>query len=73
MLRRIDQVTRLAMTSGKEALLNSGIRVTQKNADRIGVIYGTGTGPLETIEKVSRAMIETGCSGVNANTFPIQC
>ena len=69
-LRRIDQVTRLAMTSGKEALLNSGIRVTQKNADRIGVIYGTGTGPLETIEKVSRAMIETGCSGVNANTFP---
>ncbi|HIU26423.1 MAG TPA: beta-ketoacyl-[acyl-carrier-protein] synthase family protein [Candidatus Copromorpha excrementigallinarum] len=69
-LRRIDQVTRLAMTSGKEALVSSGLKITQKNAERIGVIYGTGTGPLETIEKVSRTMIETGCEAVNANTFP---
>lgn len=69
-LRRVDQVTKLAMTSGRQALLNSGLKVTPKNAGRIGVIYGTGTGPLETIEKVSRNMILTGYEGVDANIFP---
>lgn len=69
-LRRIDQVTKLAMTSGRQALLHSGIKVTPKNADRIGVIYGTGTGPLKTIEHVSRNMILEGYEGVDANEFP---
>ena len=69
-LRRIDQVTKLAMVSGRQSLLNSGLKVSPKNANRIGVIYGTGTGPLETIEHVSRNMILKGIEGVNANEFP---
>ena len=69
-LRRVDHVTRLAMVSGREALLNSGLKVTPKNNTRIGVIYGTGTGPLETIEHVSRKIIEEGKEGVDAGLFP---
>lgn len=69
-IRRIDQVTKLAMSSGKQALVDSKLVITPLNAERVGVIYGTGTGPLETIEKVSRNMIIEGCSGVDANIFP---
>lgn len=69
-LRRIDGVTKLAMVSGRQALSNSALVVTPTNTNRIGVIYGTGTGPLETIEDVSRSMIIGGTQGVNANIFP---
>lgn len=69
-LRRIDNVTKLVMVSGREALSSSGLIVTPSISHRIGVIYGTGTGPLETIETVSRNMIVHGMQGVNANFFP---
>lgn len=69
-LRRIDNVTKLAMVSGRQALSSSGLIVTPSTSHRIGVIYGTGTGPLETIETVSRNMIVHGKQGVNANLFP---
>lgn len=69
-LRRIDNVTKLAMVSGRQALASSGLTVTPSTSHRIGVIYGTGTGPLETIEAVSRNMIVHGIQGVNANLFP---
>lgn len=69
-LRRIDHVTRLAMVSGRQAILNSGLKVTPKNNTRIGVIYGTGTGPLETIERISHRIIEEGKEGVDAGVFP---
>lgn len=69
-LRRMDTVTKMAMVSGKQALNNSGLRVTPQNCNRIGVIYGTGTGPLETIENVSRKMITEGLNSIDPNAFP---
>ncbi|AEY67076.1 beta-ketoacyl-[acyl-carrier-protein] synthase family protein [Clostridium sp. BNL1100] len=69
-LRRMDTVTKMAMTSGKQALNNSGLKVTPQNCTRIGVLYGTGTGPLETIENVSRKMITGGINSIDPNNFP---
>ncbi len=69
-LRRIDKVAAMAMVSGKQALINANIKITPHNCTRIGVIYGTGTGPLETIEDISHKMIETGRGAVDASSFP---
>jgi 3-oxoacyl-[acyl-carrier-protein] synthase II len=69
-LRRVDLITKLAIASGKQALDDSGLHVTQTNAGRIGVIYATATGPLDTIESINRSILVNGFDGVNPSDFP---
>ena len=69
-LRRTDVVTKLAMGSGKQALDDSGIRVVRDTMERIGVIYATGTGPLETIERINRGLVLDGVDSVSSSDFP---
>ncbi|MDQ2085436.1 beta-ketoacyl-[acyl-carrier-protein] synthase family protein [Herbivorax sp. ANBcel31] len=69
-LRRADSVTKLAMASGKQALDDSKLKVTNQNNGSIGVIYATGTGPLETIEAINRSLVLKGIEAVNPFLFP---
>lgn len=69
-LRRIDDVTKLAMTAGKQALNNSNLSVTRNNAERIGVVYATGTGPLGTIVNIDKSIIENGIGSISLSDFP---
>lgn len=69
-LRRTDRVSQLALSSGRQAIQDAGLKITPKNSNRIGVVYGTATGPLESIEKVSRSIIEFGMKSVDASVFP---
>ncbi len=69
-LRRVDPITRLAIASGKQALDDSKVHITQANSGRIGVIYATATGPLDTIESVNRSILEKGFNDVNPSDFP---
>lgn len=69
-LRRLDRITKFAMTSGRQSLLDSRLMVTPKNAGRIGVIYGTGSGPSSTIKEISEQIINVGISGVSSEQFP---
>ncbi|MBQ7487560.1 MAG: beta-ketoacyl-[Clostridia bacterium] len=69
-LRRTDEVIRLTMASGREALNSAHLTVTRQNMDRIGVIYGTGAGPIETIESINRAGETEGLAAVNPSSFP---
>jgi 3-oxoacyl-[acyl-carrier-protein] synthase II len=50
-MRRMDNFTIYAMYSVAEAMENSGIDVEKVNADRAGVIWGSGIGGLATLEK----------------------
>lgn len=69
-LRRIDKITKFTMTSGRQALLDSKLMVTPNNSARIGVIYGTGTGPSVTIKTISEQIIKSGISAIEADMFP---
>lgn len=69
-LRRTDEVTKLTMASGKQALDSARLVVTRENMNRIGVIYGTGAGPMETIESINRAAETQGITAVNPSSFP---
>lgn len=50
-LRRMDNFTIYAMASTAEAMMNAGIDIEKINADRSGVIWGSGIGGLATLEK----------------------
>ncbi|MDR1550079.1 MAG: beta-ketoacyl-[acyl-carrier-protein] synthase family protein [Hungatella sp.] len=69
-LRRIDTVTKLTMTSGKQAIDDAKLRITRENMERIGVVYATGSGPMETIEFINRGIINKGIESVNPADFP---
>ena len=70
MLRRIDTITRLTMASGRQALTDAKWNITRDSMNRTGVLYATGTGPLETIESISRTMITRGIRSVDPAAFP---
>lgn len=69
-IRRIDEVTKLTMTAGKQALDNSKLSVTKNNTERIGVIYATGTGPLGTIVNIDKSIAEKGIGSISLSDFP---
>lgn len=69
-LRRLDRVTKLALSSARQAILNSNTKITQENCERIGIIYGTSTGPISTIKKISEQIIKNGIGSLEPTLFP---
>jgi len=49
--RKMDPFIHYGIAAAKEAIEDSGLEVTEKNADRIGVMVGSGIGGLSGIEK----------------------
>jgi 3-oxoacyl-[acyl-carrier-protein] synthase II len=58
--RRMDRFVQLGMAAGIQAVKDSGLEVTEANAERIGVHIGSGIGGLNTIEAGTRTLIEKG-------------
>ncbi|MDP1775314.1 MAG: beta-ketoacyl-ACP synthase II, partial [Moraxellaceae bacterium] len=58
--RRVDHFIQYALAAGQQALQDSGLEVTEANAERIGVAVGSGIGGLTTIEGGHLAMIDGG-------------
>jgi len=68
--RKTDLISRLSLVSSVSAIKDSGIKITRGNEERIGLIYGTGTGPISTIEKLNLEILQNGLPGMNAFFFP---
>lgn len=49
--RRLDRYAQLTLVSADEALRDSGLDLPHENLDRIGVIWGSGMGGLQTFEE----------------------
>lgn len=49
--RKMDPFIHYGIAAAKEAIEDSGLEVTEENADRIGVMVGSGIGGLSGIEK----------------------
>jgi 3-oxoacyl-[acyl-carrier-protein] synthase II len=58
--RRMDRFIQLGVAAGIEALRDSGIEVTEANAERIGVHVGSGIGGVNTIEETALLVKERG-------------
>src|SRR5579885_760113 len=58
--RRNDPYEQLAIATTKQALAQSGLQITEENADDIGVYIGSGIGGLVTLHDQFRVLHEKG-------------
>jgi len=58
--RRMDRFIHLGMAAGIEAFKDSGLEVTEANADRIGVCVSSGIGGLPNIEQTQNDYLAGG-------------
>jgi 3-oxoacyl-[acyl-carrier-protein] synthase II len=68
--KRVDRLGLFSIISSKLALEDAGVEVTDENRNRIGVILGTGVGPMESMEQFAAGVIEDGANGANPAVFP---
>ncbi|UCH53822.1 MAG: beta-ketoacyl-ACP synthase II, partial [Pseudomonadota bacterium] len=69
--RRMDRFIQLGMAAAVEAIKDSGLVVTEQNAERIGVHIGAGIGGVGTIEDTTRVMLEKGHRRVSPFYIPM--
>jgi len=58
--RRMDRFIQFGLAAGIEAVQDSGIEVTEENAERIGVSIGSGIGGMQFIEDTDALYQESG-------------
>jgi 3-oxoacyl-[acyl-carrier-protein] synthase II len=58
--RRMDRFIRYAMGAAKIAMDDSGLKVDDSNAERVGVYVGAGMGGIETLEEIHDVLKEKG-------------
>ncbi|MGB9716739.1 MAG: beta-ketoacyl-ACP synthase II [Thermodesulfovibrionales bacterium] len=59
-VKKMDRFIQFAVAAATMALDDSGLKITDKNAERIGVIIGSGIGGLNTIEHYHSVLLEKG-------------
>jgi len=69
--KHLDKFAQYALLTSFDALKDSGLEITEDNADRIGVIIGSGIGGIETIERQHKTLLERGPSRVNPYFIPM--
>lgn len=68
--RRMDPFIHYGIAAGMEAIKDSGLEVTEANAERIGVAIGSGIGGLPGIEKGYKAVLDGGPRKVSPFFIP---
>jgi 3-oxoacyl-[acyl-carrier-protein] synthase II len=58
--KKMDRFIQLGIAAGKQALIDSGLEITEQNAARVGVAIGSGIGGLGLIEENHQKMIDFG-------------
>jgi len=59
-VKKMGRFIHLALAAADEAVLSSGLRITQENATRIGVHIGSGIGGFDVIEREHKNLLEGG-------------
>ncbi len=69
--RRMDRFSQFAVAAAGEALRDSGIEVTEENADRVAVIMNTGGGGIPTMTEQVTVYNEKGARRVSPFFVPL--
>ena len=59
-IKKFDSFIHYAVAASKEAMTDSGLVVTEENAERVGVCIGSGIGGLPLIEETHKILLEKG-------------
>src|SRR3990172_4756522 len=69
--RHLDRFTQFAVMASYEAINDAKLKITDNNADRIGVIVGSGIGGLKTLEDQHNVLMEKGPRRINPFLVPM--
>lgn len=69
-LRHMDRFTQFAVVAAAEALADAHLEVTPANAERVGVIVGSGIGGLATMEEAHTVLMERGPGRISPFLVP---
>lgn len=70
-IKKMDLFIQYAMGAAHFAMADSGLAITEENAERVGVLVGAGLGGLPTIEKYHSAYLEGGCKKISPFFIPM--
>ena len=70
-LRHLDRFAQFAIIAAKEALDDADLEISESNADRIGVIVGSGIGGLRTLEDQHEILMTKGPRRVSPYLVPM--
>lgn len=68
--KKMDTFIHYGIGAGVDAIRDSGIDVTEANAERIGVLMGSGIGGLQTIERNYNAFLNGGARKISPFFVP---
>lgn len=68
--RKLDKFSIMQVISGLEALASAGVEITEENAEQLGMIIGTGDGPLTTVYEFQENISANGTISGSAFNFP---
>lgn len=69
--KKMDRFIHLGLAAATLAMEDSGLKITQGNADRVGVIVGSGVGGLPAIERYEKILLEKGPKKVSPFFIPM--
>jgi|SRR5690554_92555 len=69
--RRMDRFVQFSVVAALKALQDSGLRINEENASRVGVILGSGIGGMQTMENQFKVHYEKGPKRVSPFFIPM--
>jgi 3-oxoacyl-[acyl-carrier-protein] synthase II len=69
-IKKMGRFIQVAIAASENALANSGLEVTEENAEQVGVYIGSGIGGFEVIEREHKSLLEHGPRRVSPFFIP---
>lgn len=69
--KRMDRFSQFALAASRQALADAKLTIDDLNADRVGVIIGTGVGGLKVLEDQQEVLLTRGPSRVSPFMIPM--
>jgi 3-oxoacyl-[acyl-carrier-protein] synthase II len=70
-IKKMDLFIQYGLAAAEMALKDSGLEITDANAERVGVLVGSGLGGLPAIEKYHNVMLERGYKKITPFFIPM--
>jgi 3-oxoacyl-[acyl-carrier-protein] synthase II len=70
-VKKMDAFIHYAIAAGTMAIKDSGLKIDESNADRVGVLVGSGLGGLETIERYHTILLKKGPKKISPFFVPM--
>jgi 3-oxoacyl-[acyl-carrier-protein] synthase II len=70
-IKKMDLFIQYSLAAAQFAMEDSGLAVTEENAERVGVLVGAGLGGLPTIERYHSAFLEGGYKKISPFFIPM--